>query len=298
MTQVLNSSLPQENMLAIRSETNKRDNNEDSFVVLSFHIGIDGPPITVLAVADGMGGYAHGEVISREALKKYTTTLFRNLAVDHCLNVISPRGLTAGAISEAVLAAIEETNSFVVNMISENGWGKAGSTIVTAVIWESWVIAMNLGDSPLFHYQPRTRAFTKITEDHSVAAALARAGVISPDMIQAHEGRSQLQYFLGGTAFPRNYEPIVFRLESDDVLLLCSDGICGKVSEQSLAEIVGQRNLHLGVIADRLVQASGETGETDNQTLILWRCTLAEPVISGAGQTMVLGSPRVEDDTE
>ncbi len=62
---------------AVRSETNQRENNEDSFQILQLipHLGED--PITVLVVADGMGGHAHGEDVSREALRKFSTAFFR-----------------------------------------------------------------------------------------------------------------------------------------------------------------------------------------------------------------------------
>ncbi len=63
-------------MYIIRSEVNKRQNNEDSFVVWEVKPSSEETPITILAVADGMGGHVHGEIVSREALRKISLTIF------------------------------------------------------------------------------------------------------------------------------------------------------------------------------------------------------------------------------
>ncbi|NJR17173.1 MAG: hypothetical protein HC785_16620 [Calothrix sp. CSU_2_0] len=68
------------------SQTNERENNEDSFQVFSLTPTIGQKPITILAVADGMGGHAYGEHVSEQVLRKLSLSLFEQLIIESSLN--------------------------------------------------------------------------------------------------------------------------------------------------------------------------------------------------------------------
>ena len=70
----------------VYSKRNQRPKNEDSFLVCQLLPVLGREPVTILALADGMGGYAHGEDISREALRKIGAALFEELCVSPALN--------------------------------------------------------------------------------------------------------------------------------------------------------------------------------------------------------------------
>jgi PPM family protein phosphatase len=256
----------------VRSETNQRENNEDSFALFSFRPAFGQPPVFVLAVADGMGGHAYGEHASREALRKVSLSLFEQLSVERAINRLSDgEMISAGMLQAAAWSALEQANVYIQRMVQANKWGKSGSTIVLAVIMGSTAIVANLGDSALFHRRAQDRQLFKVTEDHTVASVLLRAGMITPEMARYHEGRSSLEFFLGAANLPREAPIRQVALAPGDLLLLCSDGVSGAVTQEQITDVLADPNDDLNHIADRLLQIGLAAGETDNQTLILWR---------------------------
>jgi serine/threonine protein phosphatase PrpC len=264
----------------VRSETNQRENNEDSFQIFQV-IPIAGySPITILAVADGMGGHAYGEEVSREALRKVSLALFEQLTFEPSINKCNPE-LTWNlpTLSKILMNALEQANAYVQRMAKNNNWGNAGSTIVIVMIWENTGIVGYLGDSPLFHYQPHQQKLTKITEDHTVAGVLLRAGMITPEMARVHEGKSRLEFYVGCPKLPREAPIHNINLTAGDVLLLCSDGISGAFREDEIRKILAQNGNNLDKIGEYLIKQSCSLGETDNQTLILWHHPQVSPLI-------------------
>lgn len=245
-----------------RSETNQRENNEDCYN--SFLVEDQGVQIPVFVIADGMGGHEHGEDVSRQAVLKVEDFLKKTIAQ------IAAQADPIAYLKQVLLDAIESANELVQRMVSVNGWDRAGSTIVVALIWNNNVIAANLGDSPLFHWSQKTGELVRITQDHSVPGILAQANLITEEMARYHERRGQLEFFLGCKTLPQP-DPVYERtLEPGDLLLLCSDGISGSLSREQLRTILG-KPIDLPEQAEQLIQAARDEGETDNQTVILWR---------------------------
>lgn len=256
----------------VRSEINRRDDNEDSFLITELIPTLAGPVLPLLALADGMGGHEHGEDVSREALRKTALALLETLQIEPRLNSFdTAKPLTVDLLQKALWGALEQANAHVCRMVQANGWQAAGSTLVIALLVGDSVVVANLGDSPLFHYDAPNRKLTKITHDHSVAGVLLRAGMISPDMARHHEGRTRLEFFVGATSMPREIPVYIFSLHQGDLLLLCSDGVNGLLPEERLTELLAHAGNDLERTADALVKAGRDLGEHDNQTLILWR---------------------------
>lgn len=251
---------------------NERENNEDSFLVTTLLPRPGHSPLTVLAVADGMGGHAHGEDISREALRKLGLALCEQLIIAPSINEPNEtRAINVENLETILLDAVDQVNLYVRSMVERNHWIKAGSTIVAAIITQDQVIAMNVGDSPLYHFTDSLRQLTKVTEDHTVAGALLRAGMITPRMAQVHEGNHQLEFYLGGQHLPRQRALHRLQLAQDDLLLLCSDGISSALTEVQIEAILANSNRDLESKAEELISCASNSGSTDNQTLILMR---------------------------
>jgi protein phosphatase len=256
---------------AVRSEINQRHNNEDSFQIFALSLGWGRSLLPVLAVADGMGGHAHGEDVSREALRKISLALFEQLSVAPSLNQLQPPAPPdANTLSAALQNSIAQANDYVKKMVDVNRWGKAGSTVVIAAILENTAVVANLGDSPLFHYRAKDGNLTQVTEEHTLAGVLLRQGMISPEMARSHFGRNQLSLYLGYPDFTTNLSPArQVAISPGDLLLLCSDGVSSVLEDEQIADILAGSDLE--EMANRLVAASRDAGATDNQTLILWR---------------------------
>ena len=247
-----------------RTETNQRSNNEDSLDRSELSV-TDAPPITLLLLADGMGGYAHGEDVSNAALHQFKLTLREKVQP---IGASSP--LSVDRLKQALLASLQQANDRVRQLVATNNWHKAGSTIVAAAIWQNRLVVTNLGDSPLFHYVAATGELVKVTLNHSVVGILAQAGIITEEMARHHERRGQLEYYLGGDRSP-NPPPVYEReLQSGDLVMLCSDGIDGLLSTEQIRQILARTDTSLEQQADALILAARAAGETDNQTLMLW----------------------------
>lgn len=256
----------------VRSETNQRENNEDSFHIYDLCLTNDQGILKVLGIADGMGGHAYGEEVSRETLHKVSLALFEQLCVVPTINRLEEaQPIDADFLAQVMWSALQQANAHIRRMIQNNKWGKAGSTIVVAAILGHRVVVMNLGDSPLFHYQASTKRLYKITQDHTVAGVLLRARMISPEMALYHEGRSRLEFFVGAETLPREAPLYFITLAPRDLILLCSDGVTGALPHKQLEQIVSDPNSTLEAIAEHLFAATRQIGETDNQTLILWQ---------------------------
>ena len=141
-----------------------------------------------------------------------------------------------------------------------------------AAITADTAVIVNVGDSPLFHYSTATEKLRKVTEDHTVAGALLRAGMITPEMARVHEGRSRLEFYVGGGESLPGKTPLhQVTMAPGDLLCLCSDGVSGLIPEDQMEAIFVESCNDLGHLADLLINTPREDGETDNQTLIIWR---------------------------
>jgi serine/threonine protein phosphatase PrpC len=255
----------------VKSETNQRENNEDSFLI--YRLPLIHDIITILAIADGMGGHAFGEQVSREALRKMSLALFEQLCIDPVINQQPvSQALDADSIGQALWNAFEQANVFIKRMVQINKWGKAGSTIVVAAISGNIAVVANLGDSALFHYEKSNGHLKKITDDHTVTGVLLRAGMITPEMALYHEGRNRLEFFVGAENLPRKvplYSP--FTLAPADLLLLCTDGVSAVLLHEQMEKIIAETDNDPETVAHRLFEAARQAGETDNQTIVIWQ---------------------------
>jgi PPM family protein phosphatase len=246
-----------------RTEINQRSNNEDSLDRTELSLAGESP-ITLLSLADGMGGYEHGEEISREGLQQFKQTLRGKL------NKVEGSPLSVETLKQAISSALQQANTQIRQTVATNNWHKAGSTIVVAAIWQNRLVATNLGDSPVFHYEAATGKLVKVSLDHSVVGILTQAGIITEAMARDHERRGQLEYYLGCPHLPDPLPIYDRELRSQDLIMLCSDGINGLLSLAQIEQILARTETSLERKAEELIHAARAAGETDNQTIMLW----------------------------
>ncbi|MGY2127817.1 PP2C family protein-serine/threonine phosphatase [Blastococcus sp. SYSU DS0617] len=236
-----------------------RGNNQDSVYA--------GPRL--LAVADGMGGHAAGDVASKVVIA----------ALQH-LDDDTPSGDMLQALRQGVFEGSEHLREVIRDSPQLEGMG----TTLTAILFAGGRLALcHVGDSRA--YLLRDGEFTQITHDDTFVQTLIDDGRITPEEANSHPQRSLLLRALNG----QEVEPDLSMREAraGDRYLLCSDGLSGVVSEETLADALADPDPQS--TADRLIELALRSGGPDNITVIVadvvdddGRGVLMEPVVDGA----------------
>ncbi|MGY2083529.1 PP2C family protein-serine/threonine phosphatase [Blastococcus sp. SYSU DS0539] len=216
-----------------------RGNNQDSVYA--------GPRL--LAVADGMGGHAAGDVASKVVIA----------ALEH-LDDDTPSGDMLQSLRSAVFDGSEHLREVIRESPQLEGMG----TTLTAILFAGGRLALcHVGDSRA--YLLRDGQLSQITHDDTFVQTLIDDGRITPEEANHHPQRSLLLRALNG----QEVEPDLSMREArdGDRYLLCSDGLSGVVSEETLAEALKDPDPE--ATADRLIELALRSGGPDNITVIV-----------------------------
>jgi PPM family protein phosphatase len=227
-----------------------RPHNEDSGGVF---VNKDGDYLAV--VADGMGGHRAGDVAS-----EMTITYLKNMW-EETTNISSP-DIAEQWLKEHV-AKINET-LFQHSLHNDECQGM-GTTIVGAICTKQFVTVGHIGDSRC--YLLNSYGFQQITEDHSLVNELVKTGQISKEDAEYHPRKNVLLRALG-TEKQVKLDIKSLVLEENDMLLLCSDGLSNKVSEQAMIDILTSKQ-SIEDKAQALIDLANEHGGEDNITLAI-----------------------------
>ncbi len=232
-----------------------RQNNEDSFGY--WEPEDDGQFLRkgrLAVVADGMGGYEGGQEASR-------------LAVETLLAVYrgSGGGDPQAALVEALQAAHQQIRQYSFVHPELRGMG---TTCTAAAIVQDALYYVHVGDSRL--YLIRDGQITRVTRDHSYVGRLVESGMISPEEAEHHPQRNILTAALGTNPdlimdSPAEPEP----LRSEDVLLICTDGLWGLVRDSEILDAVVNKSAELA--GRELINLARERGGPDNITVQIVR---------------------------
>ena len=206
----------------------------------------------LLAVADGMGGHAAGDVASSIAIGEMVGLDGESHGADDALELLA----------EALRAANTELQQAMQNQPELEGMG----TTVTALLRTGNKIAVaHIGDSRA--YLLRNGSFTQITHDHSFVQSLIDEGRITQEEAESHPQRSLVTRVLTGQ---QGDEPDLAMREArvGDRYLLCSDGLSGFVARDTIQEVLEQC-MPPGRTADRLVELAMRAGAPDNVTCVI-----------------------------
>ena len=221
-----------------------RDGNEDS--------GYAGPRL--LMVADGMGGQAAGELASSVAVQ----TLAQLDSSSSAESPDDPLQLLGTRIYEA--------HTRLRAMVAENSQLEGMGTTLTALLFARGQLALaHIGDSRA--YRLREGRFEQLTTDHTWVQRLVDEGRISAEEAGHHPQRSLLMRALDGRG---QAEPDLSMIDVQlgDRFLLCSDGLCGVVSFETIeSAVAGQADIH--AVAESLIQLALRGGGPDNITCIV-----------------------------
>jgi PPM family protein phosphatase len=236
----------------------KRPFNEDRFLCAEVPGPAGGDPWIVLAVADGIGGHAAGEVASSMAVDFLKDDLAKRRAED------GAAGVTAGILEESFLRINREIFLRAAQYAELNGMG---TTLVAAVFDGSWSVAANVGDSRI--YLVRDEALSQISHDHSWAAEQRRGRGLTAEDISRSPFRHMVTRSIGytGTVLVDTFP---LELRADDALLLCTDGLYGALAEKDVLKIIS-KHADPSAAAAALVKAANKAGGRDNITAVVAR---------------------------
>ena len=223
-----------------------RENNEDALLVREPYL---------FAVADGMGGYAAGEIASRAILKAFE-------AATHSLR--HQQG--EQNIHKVLVEAFDKANTHVFKMAVSNDKYTGMGTTMTALYlpWDGTAYCCHVGDSRLYTY--REGNLVQVTRDHTYVADLQASGEITEEEAFIHPQRHVLMKALGVEESVRA-DSLHFKLLPDDRLLLCSDGLSDMLRQQEILDLMGGEDINS--VADQLLERSLCNGGRDNVSFIL-----------------------------
>lgn len=246
---------------------NAREVNEDSMVTF------DSPNGRVIAVCDGMGGQAAGDVASRLACDIITDILENNV-------FSSP----TEAITRAILAA----NQGILHRASQNPELEGmGATCVMVIIKDGLVYYGWVGDSRIYYIANHT--IRQISRDQSYVQSLVDAGQITQEEAEVHPQKNEITNALGIAGMtPPELCVTPLSPEPESVVLLCSDGLSGMVNNARIEHIVSETGLTLQQKADKLVAQANANGGLDNITIQMVQFGKKEAIISHVKKRFLL----------
>ena len=222
-----------------------RNGNEDS-ALASPHL---------IAVADGMGGHAAGEVASKIAITtlEQSASVFTNSDIDH------------ESADDLFLNSIHVIDGEIKSAVNENPQLSGMGTTFTSLFLRGTDIALlHIGDSRA--YRLRGNSFDQLSVDHTVIQELLNAGTISESEVSTHPQRSVLTQVLMGEGNLEVPLPI-FEGKIKDRYLLCSDGLSSVLSDKEIKSLIKGKDRNDAVAA--LIDATYINGAPDNVTVVI-----------------------------
>lgn len=227
-----------------KTETGLRPQNEDRYLLLHTDT------LDAVAVSDGMGGHQAGEIASRLAVETLEDMLLSNHA--------DPESTLSSAFAEANRAVHERAS------LNDEMYGM-GCTLVAAILEPEHFTAANIGDSRLYHFDGS--GIRQVTHDHSFVAELVRRKAITPEEAKTHPRRNLITRAVGTET---RVSADIFRCDwkVGDMLLLCSDGLCGVLDDAELAAFLRNSD-DLDEACSLLIRRALAAGSRDNITVVL-----------------------------
>ena len=253
-----------------------RKNNEDNFIVspdlatAQWLLPKDdeyaelGQYGALLVVADGMGGMNAGEVASAIAVE----TVQQMFTPDNIAPVVDD----SKAIQEFMEGVAKTADLNILNRSRDDSSTQGmGTTIVMAWILGQRVYVSWCGDSRCYVYNKK-RGLRRLSKDHSFVQELVDKGELEPEYASDHPLSNISTRCLGNEEKRAEPETRIYELYDGDVIMLCSDGLCGLCQDDHIAEVIDEFKENPQECRNELISAALSKGGHDNVTVAL--CTV------------------------
>ncbi len=225
----------------------KRSNNQDAILVKE--------DIGLCIVADGMGGHKAGEIAS-------------SMTVDAIEHYVRDR-IGMSDIEELIQLAIKDANRIVYLEALKNPEYKGMGTTCSLIISEDESVHIgHVGDSRIYYVTDDK--IIQITEDHTLVEKLIKSGEITRAAAETHPKRNVIMRAVG-TNSELEVDFFSYPIKKPSRILICSDGLTGKVKDHEIFEIINEGNEDIQKTVDSLVQIANDRGGADNISVILMK---------------------------
>lgn len=252
-----------------------RDNNEDNFTVCpdlqsgSWAVPTDHQQVlslgnmgSLLLVADGMGGQNAGEVASAIAVQTVEALFSLEALSSICLD-------DDNQVRQYLLNGIEKADARIKAHAHDHAETSGmGSTLVMAWILKGVAHVAWIGDSRAYAVMP-SKGIARLTKDHSFVQGLVDKGQITEEEAMTHPNSNIITRSLGDMSQRARGDVVSYSLHNGEVILLCSDGLCGVCSDAVIGGIVEDYVADLQQCKEQLTNAALRAGGSDNITIAL-----------------------------
>ena len=222
-----------------------RQGNEDS--------GFVSPQL--IAVADGMGGHAAGEVASRIAVQVLESLVPSLISTE----------IDEDSVEDLLMHSLHSIDSEI-SVVTDEDTDKRGmgTTLTALLIRDKYISLLHVGDSRC--YRLRGNTLEQLSNDHTVIQELLDQGAISQAEAVEHPQRSMLTQALRGDG---DVTPVLqmYEIKKGDRYLLCSDGLSGVLTEKEIK--IGLKKSDKDEAVKFLVDATYVNGAPDNVTVLI-----------------------------
>jgi PPM family protein phosphatase len=237
----------------------KRSHNEDNFAIYS--------EFGLYVVADGMGGHASGEVASQMAVETLRDFFF-NTSDDPERTWPYKMDRSKGYEENRLITGVKLSNLRIYETAQKNSKQRGmGTTICALFAVEDGIYVAHVGDSRA--YRIRSGKIEQLTEDHSLLNDYKKMKKLTPEEIENFPHKNVIVRALG----MKETVKVDTRFEvpePGDTLLLCSDGLCGPVTDEQMLDVV-TKTPDLPSATRALIDAANANGGPDNITCVLAR---------------------------
>ena len=262
---------------------NRLDGDESPQEMRQFTLGEAG---LVLVVSDGMGGALAGDVASKMAIEAVQDVLMGN-------NAEGPQCEPDSSLVDCLKHATLQANRNIhYKSLEDSRCSGMGATLTGAAIKGDKLDLVQVGDSRA--YVMRGEQIRLATKDQSLVQQLVDVGQISEEEAETHMFRNVILQALGAQT---ELTPATARIQirQGDMLLLCSDGLSGKLRNEEIRQIVADSDEDLGAACDALVAEANNRGGEDNITVVLARFT-GEELRDASDDRITVELPPLEED--
>jgi serine/threonine protein phosphatase PrpC len=242
----------------------KREYQQDSLKVPDEdQLLVNGKPKFVCVLSDGMGGLSGGELASNTVTKTFFDDYYSNVWNSNDISYMNFFSKESDIINEKVLDLSDENGNSI----------HAGATLIAVAVDDDNMHFLNIGDSRIFLI--RKNKILQLTHDQNYLSVLMEKvanGEITVEEAITHPKREALVSYCGIKSLKIkeiNLNPV--KIKSDDVILMCSDGLYRLINEQEMVDIVYEAYNDMNLAAYKLTAAANNKNSRsqDNTSVIL-----------------------------